>query len=358
MFRLSAIDAINPAFERMRSILFRPFRFNTWLKIGFIGWLAGTGSGSFNLNLPSSPGGGSSGTTGQDVERTIRTFFNEHLWLIVLVGVIGLLIGIGFVYLSCRFRFILFDSILQKDPKIGRGWRRYGREANRFFGFEMYFMVACGMALAVVVGLPLWRAFKNGVFKSDDPFPALFAYLIPIFVGAFLFVIIAAIIASLANDFAVPLLALDDATIGGALSTLQQMISAEPWAFAGYLGMKLVLWIAASIALAVVMVVIVLVLLIPGVIVAMLGVAAMKAAGPVLGIVVAVIGGLLASLLIFGVLMIATAPVVVFFTSYAFYFFGGRYPRLGAVLWPQPPAPVAPPPLVPPPPVPGVAPAV
>jgi hypothetical protein len=360
MFRLSAIDAINPAFERMKAMLFRPFRFKTWLKIGFIGWLAGAGTGSFNLNLPSTPGGGSSGgTASQDAEQTIRAFLNEHLLLIALIVGAGILIGLAFVYISCRFRFILFDSVLQRDPKIGRGWRRYGGESNRYFGFVLCFMVASGVALTLVIGLPLWRAFKSGIFKSDNPFPALLAYLIPALLGAFLFVILAAVIASLANDFAVPLLALDNATIGGAWSMLKQMISIEPGAFAGYLGMKLLLSIAAGIVVTIAMVVVFLVLLIPGAIIAFAAVAIVKGAGTPALIILYSILFLVALALFFFLTMLATAPVVVFFTSYSFYFFGGRYPRLGALLWPQPPpAPVAPAPLVPPPPVPGAAPAV
>src|SRR5215831_4119173 len=289
MPRLSATESINPAFERVKMMLFRPFRFTTWLKLGFIGWLAGAGSASFNLNAPSPPGGGSSGLpTGEDVEHTIRAFLSGHLLLIALIVAAGILIGLGLVYLSCRFRFILFDSILQQDPQIGRGWRRYNREANRYFGFVVSFMVASGIFMALVVGLPLWRAFKSGVFKSDNPFPALLAYLIPLLLGVFLFVIIAAVIASLANDFAVPLLALDDATIGGAWSVLKTMISAEPGAFAGYLGMKLVLSIAAGIAMAVAALLVVVLLLIPGVIFVIAGVGIVKAMGP-MGIVLAVL---------------------------------------------------------------------
>src|SRR5262249_18547131 len=114
MFRLSAIDAVSPAFGRMNAMLFRPFRFKAWLKIGFIGWLAGAGAGGFKLNMPSSWNGGGghgggSGTAGRDVEQTIRTFFSEHLLLIVLIVATAILIGLGFFYLACRFRFILFD---------------------------------------------------------------------------------------------------------------------------------------------------------------------------------------------------------------------------------------------------------
>jgi hypothetical protein len=363
MFRLSAIDAVRPAFERTRGMLFRPFRFKTWLKLGFIGWLAGAGGGSFNLNMPSFPGGGgSSGSTaGHDVERTVGAFLSEHLLLILFIVAASFMIGLAFVYLSCRFRFVLFDSILQRDPQIARGWRLYSREADRYFAFVVCCMGASLIVLALVVGVPLWHAFKSGIFKSDNQFPALFTYVLAIVLGVFLFVIIAAIIGSLANDFAVPVLALDRTTIGGAWSVLKQMISADPWAFAGYLGMKLLLSIAAGIVTAIAMLVVFLVLLIPGVIVVMLGVVIVKAAGPagtVLGIILAVIAALVAIALVLLLTLVVTAPVIVFFTSYAFYFLGGRYPRLGALLWPQPPAPVVPPPLVPPPPLPGAAPAM
>jgi hypothetical protein len=363
MFRLSAVDAVSPAFERMRAMLFRPFRFKTWLKIGFIGWLAGAGSGGFNFNVPSSwgRGGGGGGTAGQDVEQTIRAFFSEHLLLIVLIVAVAILIGLGLLYLACRFRFILFDSVLQKDPQIGRGWQRYGRQAYRYLGFMLGFMVASALVLALVVGLPVWHAYKKGVFQSNSPLPGILSILVPVLLGVFLFVVVTAIISSLANDFTVPMLALDDMTLSGAWSMLKEMISAEPWAFAGYLGMKLVLSIAAGIALAIAAVVTVLLLLIPGLIIAIVGVAIVKAAGgfgSALGILLAVLGGLAVFALILLLSMLAAAPVVVFFTSYAFYFFGGRYPRLGTLLWPQPPAPVTPPPLVPPPPLPGAAPAV
>jgi hypothetical protein len=166
----------------------------------------------------------------------------------------------------------------------------------------------------------------------------------------FAFVIVAAILASLANDFGVPLLALGDMTIGGAWHALRKMIAAEPWAYAGYLGMKLVLSIAAGIIMAIAGLFIFLILLIPGAIAAIAGVAIAKAAGPMVGIILAVVGGLLALAIVLVIGMLLSAPIAVFFTSYSLHFYGGRYPTLGAVLWPQPPAPVAPPPLVPPPP--------
>jgi hypothetical protein len=352
---LSATNAIEPALEQMKSMLFRPFRVKTWLKIGFIGWLAGGASGSFSINTPSFPGG-KGGKVGPYVEQTLRSWFHEHLLLIASIVALLTALTLVFIYLSCRFRFILFDSILQKDAQIGRGWARYGQQAQRYFGFLILLLLISGAVIAVMVGLPLWHAYTSGVFDSKDPL-ALFRVVGLIILAAFVFAIIGAIIMSLANDFGVPLLALDDMTLGGAWSALRQMIAAEPWAFAGYLGMKLVLSIAAGAMIAIAGVTIFLVLLIPGAILVLVGMGIVKALGSVAGFILAAAGGLVAGAIALIISMLLTAPLAVFFTSYSLYFFGGRYPKLGALLWPQPPAPVAPPPPAPPPvPSPGASP--
>jgi len=71
------------------------------------------------------------------------------------------------------------------------------------------------------------------------------------------------------------------------------------------------------------------------------GVLVMKLGSLTAAIPIFVIAGLLAAAGCLCVYMLLTAPITVFFASYAFYFFGGRYPKLGALLWPQP-APTAP----------------
>jgi hypothetical protein len=360
MPRLSAIDAINPAFERMKAMLFRPFRFKTWLKVGFIGWLAGAASGGgCNLNLPSSHGGAGSGS--QEIDQAIQAFFHNHLLLIVLLSALGIVLTLGFIYLASRFRFILLDSVLLRDPQIARGWNLYGRPGHRYFGFWICFMLACGISLGLIVGLPFWHMYRSGILNRDNPFPEMLRYLVPMILGALLFGIVVAIVTSLANDFMVPFMALDGMTVGGAWSSLRVAMSAEPGAFALYLLMRFVLSIAAGLVVGIAMVIVFVVLAIPTAIVVALLVVLLKGSGPLglaFGILLGAVGVLVGVGVLLMIIMLATAPVAVFMTSYALYFLGGRYPRLGALLWPQPSAPVAPAPLVPPPPLPGAAPAV
>jgi hypothetical protein len=111
------------------------------------------------------------------------------------------------------------------------------------------------------------------------------------------------------------------------------------------MGMKLLCaigsWIVLSIAFAIAMIPALILIGIPVGILIALGVLAFKAMGAVVGIVICCIAILLAVAAFFCLALILTAPISVFFTSYALYFFGGRYPKLAALLWP-PPIPPAP----------------
>jgi hypothetical protein len=359
----SAIDVVNPAFERTKSMLFRPFRFQTWLKIGFIGWLAGAGtSGGFNYgNSFPNRGGRGGGSDGQAIGRIILTFLHEHIWLIVMLASFFLIVFLVFLYLSCRFRFILFDSVLRHDVQIARGWNLYARQANRYFGFTVCFMAAFWIALMLIVGLPLWSAFKRGVFHSDDLLDALLRLFVPMVLELLLFWAVTATIAILANDFVVPLMAIDDMTLGESWARVKEMAFTEPGAFAGYLGMKPVLSIAGGLAVGVAMIVVLVVLAIPAVILGIVIVAMFKggsSAVVAVAVLLAAVGIVVGIVLLLIITLLASAPVAVFFTSYSLYFLGGRYPRLASMLWPQTPAPLAPPATTPPPPFPGAAPAI
>lgn len=352
--RLSAIDAVNPAFQRVSELLFRRFRISRWLKFGFIGWTAGAaGVGSFNFSYraPTVPSVGQGDNPFKDLPGIIREMqasLAVHAGLLfLLAGLVVLLVLVG-AYFACRFRFIQFDAVLSGNPDIARPWSRYASQADTFFLFWMAYLLISWAGLFFVLVLPLWRALKNGTFSGSDPLTAFFAVFATLFLGLAVFGLIFGIIAALANDFVVPILALDNRGLGSAFSALKEMIRAEPGAFAGYLGMKLVLSIAGGVCLAIAFFIGFLVLLVPMVLLLVAGVmlaAVIKsvgAAGLALGIFLLGLGVLVAAVLVLGVMMAATAPFAVFFTAYSFYFFGGRYLRLGALLWPAPPPPIPP----------------
>ncbi|HYL93688.1 MAG TPA: hypothetical protein VEW69_11100, partial [Alphaproteobacteria bacterium] len=336
---LSAVDSVSPAFSRLGEMLFRPFRFSRWLKLGFIGWLAGAGAASLNFNSgsPRFPSGVGRVGSIKDLSKVIdaaHVFVSEHMHLIIFFGILIAAVMLVFVYLNCRFRFILFDAVLTRDPQIGRAWSKYAGPANRFFVFWVLYSILAGVVLFYIIVMPFWRAFRSGAFSGDDPLPAIFSVLGSMILGALLMSLILGIVTTLANDFIVPMMAVGNVSVGEAGSLLQDMVIAEPGAFAGYLGMKLVLHIGGAVCYGIALVICLVVLLIPIILLVLLGVLiiallkSMGAFGAVLAAIVIVIGVLALAALIFVLSLATIAPFAVFFTSYALYFLGGRYPKL------------------------------
>lgn len=201
MNRLSAIDSFGPALSRVGAMLFRPFRLGAWLKIGLIGLLGGgavVASGGFNFRVPAVPSGGHRGDLPpetEDIFRAIRAIhLADYFHIFVIVIAVIIVLALIFLYLFCRFRFILFDSVVTGKPAIGRGWRKYESQANRYFGFWLAFRLLSWATMFLIVGLPLWHAYKNGVFSGDNSLPAFFAILASIALAAIAASIVLAVI--------------------------------------------------------------------------------------------------------------------------------------------------------------------
>lgn len=346
MNRLSAIDAFGPAFTRVRAMLFSPFRLGTWLKMGLIGLLGGgavvSGGGS-KFRAPVMPHGASGDLPPQaeDILRAIRSIhLADYFHVFVIVIAVIVVFSLIFLYLFCRFRFILFDAVVTRQTEIKRGWEKYESQATRYFGFWLIYKLVTWGALFLVVGLPLWRAYKSGLFSGDNSLPMFLAIIASVALGAIIVSIGFAIVSTLAKDFVMPVLALDDLSIGDAWSAVWRVAASEPGAWAAYMGMKLLCAIGSSIALSIAFVITllpaVIVIGIPVGILLVLGVGAFKVIGAAVGIIICSIAALFAVAGIICLLLILTAPISVFFTSYALYFFGGRYPKLAELLWPQP----------------------
>ncbi len=56
--RVSVIDPVTPAIDRVKLILFKPFELRKWFVIGFCAWLAYLGAGGGGGGGPGGGGGG------------------------------------------------------------------------------------------------------------------------------------------------------------------------------------------------------------------------------------------------------------------------------------------------------------
>lgn len=351
--RFSAVDAINPAFEHTKRQLFQPFRLGQWWRLALVGLLAGElSSGGFkipnfsNFNFPRRPG----------TEHFIAPGFSSPDFggidpvmvagLIAVLVVAAFVLGILLMYIGSVMRFILFDSVLAKECRIRTGWSRRQAPGFRYFLWKLVYMLALLGGLVVLVGIPAGVALAAGWF--NDPAQHMVPLVlggIALFFALVIFLIAMSVIFVLTKDFVVPQMALEDIGAMEAWSRLWAMMKAEKGSYAGYVGMKIVLAIVASIVMGIVGFILALVILIPVAGVAVAAVLGGKAAGlgwTVGTITLAVVAGCVVLAIFLFVMSLIAVPVIVFFPAYSIYFFAARYPALSVVLYPPPPAPVTP----------------
>jgi hypothetical protein len=346
MPKLSAVDSVTPAIDRTKWIVL-PFRLGTWLVLGVIGLLAGemSSGGGFNAGFPTSfPGHEKLPPTGAGGMPAFH-FPPGSLMFLVIVAVVIVMFGLAFMYIASRFRFILFDTVIHGRADIGRGWSSYVQQANRYFVFSVVYALAALGILALLIGVPVWHAFKSGVFSGGSEVGPIFALIGSVLVALLLFGLAGYLISTMFRDFVATSMAVDNVTLGQAWSAAFQIVRNEPGAFALYLLMKIVLAVVCGIITGFAAVICFFILLIPAGIVALILVAIGMALKSMVGIGIVIALGVVAFVALISAMLIVTcvlnAPVAVFFESYRLCFLAGRNPRLEVLLWPalaaQPP---------------------
>jgi hypothetical protein len=338
---ISAVDVIGPAFDRMKQQLFRPFRFGQWLRLAVVGLLSGEmgSAGGCNFRFPFN-----TTNRGQHFQIPAVPGFPGIIGILFLgfLALAGIALMIALLYVSSRMRFVLFDSVVEGQCRIGEFWSRRGGPAFRFFVWQLVFLLLVLLGFIVVLGIPL--AFAQGAGWLSQPRQHLVPLVLVgiLVVLAFLaMVVLIAVVYVLTKDFVVPQMALDDVTATEGWRRLWAMMQQEQWGYAGYIGMKFVLAIGAAVFLGIITLIALIVLLIPvGGLGALAAIWARQGGiswNPVTIALAIIAGMVLVSGLLFIVGMISV-PAIVFFPAYSIHFFADRYPPLSAALA-NPPAP-------------------
>jgi len=343
----TAIESITPAIERAKQQLFQPFRARHWVRLALLGLATGeiSNGGNFNFNVPF-----------RQTSQSQHLLASPIAWhdprvqaAIAALALCGVALLLIIIYVSSVCRFILFETVLSGRAELRAGWKRWQTQGRRFFGFQLLLMLA---AMLVIGGPIVWIAWTatHGGFHGMREHLATAALSIAGAVMVFLALIFAlALVTVLTKDFVVPQMALENTTVADGWRRLFALMQAEPKRWAGYVGMKIVLAIAAGIMLAIVWIGFFLLLLIPGILIGIIVALLIHGLGLIwtaVTIALAIIFGTLAVAgLIFGIGFVAS-PVTVFFPTYAYTFFADRYPPLAAQMFPPPPAPPQTPPEV------------
>ncbi len=337
---ISAVDTISLAFQHTKRQLAQPFCFGQWLRLAFVGLLAGElGSGS-GCNFSSPFRGGHQPVPGfPKIDPAILVS------LIAVIAITGFILFIVFTYISSVMRFILFDSVLTRECRIRAGWGRRQDAGWKYFLWQLGLMFFIFGAMTILVGLPALFAFANGWFrapKAHVPALVLTGIVVVVFLLAGLLAV--AVVHVFTKDFVVPQMALEGIGAIEGWRRLWPMIQQEMSGYAMYAVMKVVLAIAAGILVGIASFLLVVVLAIPAVAMVVVALTAGKTAGltwNVFTITIAVVVACVLLAILMFLVSLLSVPVIVFFPAYAMYFFAARYRQLALALYPPqaPPLP-------------------
>jgi hypothetical protein len=354
----SAVDVVGSAFEHTRKQLSEPFQFRQWLRLAVLGLATGEissgggcsnfrGLGQLPAHLPHRSDNfleAGSGLSGLGLDpATIAT--------LIIVAIIGFLIaGLVFLYISSVSRFMLFESVLRRHCELGPSWERWQGQGLRFFGWQLA-LSAISLAVAAMLFLPLLIPVLAVLRSHREPDAALLLSFVPMISAFLLFALVMLVIQVLAKDFVIPLMALDDVGVMEGWRRFFAMMKGDPWAYTGYLGMKVILAIGAAVMFGILSSIVVVLTLIPVAIVAFVAVILVKAAAigwNVFTVTALIVAGVLLLVALLYLVGVVCVPIAVFFPAYAIYFFAERYPALQLQLHRAPPSPpLTPPPLAP-----------
>jgi len=347
---VSAVDCVQPAIEHTREQLFRPFQFGQWSRLALVGILSAELHSSgcnvpTNFKWPHPRPSHLLATVPPPFDHLDPARLAEFAGLIITIVVLAIILGFILLYISSIFRFILFQSVLQKRCSIREGWRRWRRAGRRYFLWQIVLFIAQGLFLGVLLAVPLAIGAALAWFHNADQHIARTVLGVTVLLLIVLFWLLAAIVVQmLGKDFLVPVMALDDVDFADGWSILLSLLRPDAGAFAIYLLLKVALGIAAAILFGILAIVPVLIIIVP----AVLAVLAAHSAGvgwSATTISLAVVGGSVLFAFLIYFISFVCVPAIVFFPAYAIHFFAGRYPKLDAILHPAPAVNPAPAPL-------------
>lgn len=223
----SAADAISPAVERSKQLLF-PIKLDKWFALGFTVFLAQCGESS-GVNLPTNFGspptsgfpsgsGGAAGDFQRAIEDALKTFnANVLLYVSLAIGAFVLTFGVWVfvLWFSSRAKLMLVESVVWDRVEVGAQWTRAAELGLSLFKFRTA-LAAAGAVIgllafggALMLALPDLRAgqfFGSGAIIAYAIFGLTFFFLgLPL-----------VIVGLLLDDFVVPLMVLRNVPVSEA----------------------------------------------------------------------------------------------------------------------------------------------
>jgi hypothetical protein len=248
--RVSVIDPVTPAIDRVKLILFRPFDLRKWFVIGFCAWLAYLGGG----------GGGGGGRGGgppynvaheqqeareqirQGIEAARNYISNNMYWIlpvIVTAVVLIILIVLLVAWLNSRGRFMFLHCVATNKAEVAVPWHKFRKQGNSLFLFR----IVLGIISFVVVVLPIIGIVVLIIMMVSGSAPGIVSIPGIVILGLSIFAlsILLFLVKKFTYDFVVPIMSLRMSSCMAGWREFMTILSANKLRFTLYLLFQIVI---------------------------------------------------------------------------------------------------------------------
>ncbi len=208
---VSYLGPLQRAIARARSILFTPFRLDTWLVLGFAAFLAdwfsgGWGQSGWGQKSRGGPFVGGPFVRGQFSCPHLHDLLPGLVWGPLVAGLVllAVLAGIVFLWLGSRGKFVFLEGVALGRAAIVQPWNRTAPLGNSLFLWKLGFVIVSGLAMLGIVfatfGTALlgWLGFHERVAMAP---PIIGGIVLAGFIG-----LLIAFVGVMLDDFVVPLM--------------------------------------------------------------------------------------------------------------------------------------------------------
>jgi hypothetical protein len=243
---VSVVTPLTPAFERVKTILFRPFDLTKWLVIGFCAWLACLGQGG--------GGGGGGGHIGpvdhgaqglKSALREARDYVLHNLdWILPLalgVALVIVVLWLAFTWLSSRGQFMFLHCVARNAAEVGIPWTRYARHGDSLF----WFRVALGLISLAAILVPVAAGIAMGLTGHLHGVGPILG-LVGLILAAVAIAIAFTLVRKLMFDFVVPIMFLHTASCLTAWRRFLALVRPNAGRFLLYILFAILLGIAIA----------------------------------------------------------------------------------------------------------------
>lgn len=240
--KISVIDPIKPAMERVRLMLFRPFDLAKWFSIGFCAWLAHLYVSFPNLR----PFSGQYYRDWRPAEvcGRAREFVQANLvWIVPLI----IAIAIGFIvlmlvltWINSRGKFMFLHCVAYNSDQVKKPWHLFRRHGNNLFVFRLVLYIVAVVVCAVFL-LPI--VFMIVMSSSYDYYFNIVAVMAGAAAGTlFVVTVITFLVAfKFTSDFVVPIMFLRTTSCVAAWKEFWTLLAAHAGSFVLYILFQIVI---------------------------------------------------------------------------------------------------------------------